>query len=187
MITLPPVGFNREGSMGITDKTMVAAVAVSAMLAVAACGNGDSAVETRDRSAEAPQAVLTSAEIKSDSAENATTAPKPPLTANRRETVDAKTARLFERNGADFDAATPQAYLAKVEQFTRNPPSGTERVERPNGDVLLYQASTNTFAVVSRDGVPKTMFKPGDGASYWAEQKSRAPTFGQRASNRSSE
>ncbi|HWQ85466.1 hypothetical protein [Brevundimonas sp.] len=46
--------------------------------------------------------------------------------------------------------------------------------------MLLYQASTNTFAVVSRDGVPKTMFKPREGAAYWAEQKARAPTFGRR-------
>lgn len=171
--------------MGITKMTL--GLAVSAAFILTGCGNGDSAVETRDRSAEAPQAVLTSAPL----AEGETAAPaaeaKPVLTATRRETVDAKTARLFERNGADFDAATPDAYLAKVEQFTRNPPSGTDRVERPNGDVLLYQASTNTFAVVSRDGVPKTMFKPRDGASYWAEQKERAPTFGQRRSSRPSE
>jgi hypothetical protein len=37
--------------------------------------------------------------------------------------------------------------------------------------------------VVSRDGVPKTMFKPRDGAAYWAQQKERAPTFGQRRSS----
>ena len=173
--------------MVISDKTIVGVLAMSAMLVLTGCGNGDSAVETRDRSAEAPQAVLASAAIESGSADSAAAAPKPALTANRRETVDAKTERLFERNGADFDAATPQAYLTKVEQFTGNPPAGTERVERPNGDVLLYQASTNTFAVVSRDGVPKTMFKPRDGASYWAEQKERAPTFGQRRSSESSE
>lgn len=171
--------------MGITE--MKLGLAVAAALILTGCGNGDSAVETRDRSADAPQAVLTSAAIEDDGSTSAQPEAKPVLTANRRETVDAKTARLFERNGADFDAATPEAYLSKVEQFTRNPPAGTDRVERPNGDVLLYQASTNTFAVVSRDGVPKTMFKPRDGASYWAEQKSRAPTFGQRASNRSSE
>jgi pyocin large subunit-like protein len=152
-----------------------------AVTVLAGCGNGDSAVETRDRSAETPQALLTS-DVAPEAA--VSTAPSveaaPVLTANRRETVDAKTARLFERNGADFDTRTPEAYLAKVQAFTQRPPSGTERVERPNGDVLLYQASTNTFAVVSRDGVAKTMFKPRDGAAYWAEQKARAPTFGQR-------
>ena len=99
--------------------------------------------------------------------------------ANRRETVDEKTRRLFERNGAAFGAATPEAYLAQVEAFTRRPPADVERVTRPNGDVLLYQASTNTFAVVDVEGVPRTMFKPDDGPAYWAEQKARAPTFGQ--------
>ncbi|MDP2763600.1 MAG: S-type pyocin family protein [Brevundimonas sp.] len=112
---------------------------------------------------------------------------RPALTANRRETVDAKITRLFERNGADFDAATAEDYLARVEAFTARPPAGTDRVERPNGDVLLYQASTNTFAVVSRDGVPKTMFKPRDGAAYWAEQKAAAPEFGRRRSGSSGE
>jgi hypothetical protein len=38
---------------------------------------------------------------------------------------------------------------------------------------MCYQASTNTFAV-SRDGVPKTMFKPRDGAAYWPNKGGRA-------------
>ena len=173
--------------MRITETTMKLGLVVATAISLTACGNGDSAVETRDRAGEAPQAVLTRSSTPESEAAAPPEAAKPVLTANRRETVDAKVARLFERNGADFNAATPEAYLAKIEQFTRNPPSDTERVERPNGDVLLYQASTNTFAVVSRDGVPKTMFKPRDGASYWAEQKSRAPTFGQRGSNRRSD
>lgn len=169
--------------MGFTSKTRIWAgrlIVVAAVATLAGCGNGDSAVETRDRSAEAPQALLTSGPAPETAAPTAAAEAAPVLTANRRETVDAKTARLFERNGADFDTRTPEAYLAKVQAFTQRPPSGTERVERPNGDVLLYQASTNTFAVVSRDGVAKTMFKPRDGAAYWAEQKARAPTFGQR-------
>ena len=36
---------------------------------------------------------------------------------------------------------------------------------------------------VDRNGVPRTMFKPDDGPTYWAQQKERAPTFGQRRSN----
>jgi hypothetical protein len=153
---------------------------------VSACGNGGSAVETRERTAEGTQAVLTAAGgAPTGGAEppSAAAEVKPVLTANRRETVDAKVTRLFERNGGDFNARTPQDYLAKVQAFITRPPTGTDRVERPNGDVLLYQASTNTFAVVSRDGVAKTMFKPREGAAYWAEQKARAPTFGQRRSS----
>ncbi len=157
----------------------------AALLGLAGCGNGGSAVETRDRAAEGAEATLTAG-----SAETGEAAPetiRPALTANRRETVDAKIARLFERNGADFGAETAEDYLGKIRAFTSRPPAGTERAERPNGDVLLYQASTNTFAVVSRDGAPRTMFKPRDGAAYWAEQKAAAPDFGRRRTGSSEE
>ena len=153
-----------------------------AALALAACGNGGSAVETRDRAAEGGEATLTAAPGAPAAAAAGTNREdvRPAITANRRETVDAKITRLFERNGADFGAATPQDYLAKIQAFTARPPAGTDRAERPNGDVLLYQASTNTFAVVARDGAPRTMFKPRDGVAYWAEQKTAAPDFGRR-------
>lgn len=159
-------------------RAMVGMAAVALLLG--ACGDGGSAVETRDRGA-APEATLTSAAVETSTPES-TPAPKPVLTANRRETADAKVQRLFERNGADFGARTREEYVQKVAAFTERTPAGVERVERPNGDVLLYQASTNTFAVVSREGVPKTMFKPREGQTYWAEQKAAAPTFGQRRS-----
>jgi len=161
--------------------------AAAMVLGLAGCGNGGSAVETRDRTAEGAEAALTASPDAAVAGEGASETIRPALTANRRETVDAKITRLFERNGADFGAATPRDYLAKVQAFTARPPAGTDRVERPNGDVLLYQASTNTFAVVSRDGVPKTMFKPRDGAAYWAEQKDAAPTFGRRRVGSSAE
>ena len=151
----------------------------AALLALAACDEGASAVETRERpAAGSAEASLVSAAAPSATAP-ATGAP-PAMTANRRETVDEKIVRLFERNGADFEARSAAEYLAKVRAFTTRPPAGTERVERANGDVLLYQASTNTFAVVARDGAPRTMFKPDEGAAYWAEQKARAPEFGRR-------
>ncbi len=171
--------------VAIKGSMWVVGAAAAALLGLAGCGNGGSAVETRDRASEGAEAVLTAApaEAAKASAEKA----RPVLTANRRETVDAKIARLFERNGADFDARTAEDYLAKIQAFTARPPAGTERAERPNGDVLLYQASTNTFAVVSRDGAPRTMFKPREGAAYWAEQKAAAPTFGRRRAESSGE
>ena len=171
----------------MTGKGMKTAWGAALALVLAGCGNGGSAVETRDRAAEGAEAVLTAATPAeaAEAVQAATEKAKPALTANRRETVDAKVARLFERNGADFGAATAEDYLARVQRFTTRPPAGTERVERANGDVLLYQASTNTFAVVSRDGVAKTMFKPRDGAAYWVQQKTAAPTFGRRSSRSS--
>jgi len=155
-------------------------VAVALVAALAGCDNGPSAVETRDRPVEATDvAVISGREATGEAMAEAASGPTG-LTANRSETVDAKILRLYERNGADFGARSPEDFVARVEAFTKNPPAGVERVSRPNGDTLLYQASTNTFAVVARDGTARTMFKPDDGPTYWAEQKARAPTFGQR-------
>ena len=151
-----------------------------AALALASCGNGDSAVETRDRAVASGEAALTSARAATTG--EAAGAEKTVITANRRETVDEKIQRLYERNGAAFDARSAEDFLDKVTAFTTRPPTGTETATRPNGDTLLYQASTNTFAVVARDGTARTMFKPDDGPTYWAEQKAAAPTFGQRRS-----
>lgn len=151
---------------------------VLAALVLAGCDSGGSAVETRDRATADPVALISAAAPESEM-EVAPQA-KPPVTANRRETADAKVQRLFERNGAAFGAKSADDYLTKVRAFTEETPKGTETVKRPNGDTLYYQASTNTFAVVDRNGVPRTMFKPDDGPTYWAQQKERAPTFGQR-------
>ncbi len=153
-------------------------VVLGAVAAMAGCDSGTSAVETRDRSEDAPAAVDARADAAASEAEPA--AAPGPVTANRRETVDEKVQRQFARNGAAFAARTPEEFVAKMRAFVANPPAGTETVKRPNGDTLFYQASTNTFAVADRSGTPRTMFKPDEGAAYWAEQKERAPTFGQR-------
>ncbi len=161
-------------------KGLTTFAALCAGLGLAACGNGDSAVATRDRAQAASVSAIsaTTTEAEAEAAETPS-----PLTANRRETVDEKIQRLYERNGTAFGARSPEDYLAKITAFTTSPPSGTDRATRPNGDVLLYHASTNTFAVVDREGTPRTMFKPDEGEAYWAEQKAAAPTFGQRRSN----
>ena len=52
-------------------------------------------------------------------------------------------------------------------------PPGAESVNRKYGDRLIYDAKSNVFAVMTKDGAPRTMFKPRDGAAYWAQQKSR--------------
>ena len=161
-------------------------LALSATLALTACGNGNSAVKTRDRTDEGSGIALTAVAAAStpETAEagRGSGTEKTVLTANRSETVDEKIQRLYERNGSDFSARSAEDFLDKVTQFTTRPPAGTETATRPNGDTLLYQASTNTFAVVATDGTPRTMFKPDDGPAYWAEQKAAAPTFGQRRS-----
>ena len=167
--------------MGLRSTSLGSAGTAAALILLTLAGcDRPSAVETRERAAAetARPAGPPSSRTDAVAAEA-----KPVLTASRSETVDAKVARLYQRNGADFGAKSAEDYLAKVTAFAAKPPRDAETVKRPNGDTLIYQASTNTFAVVDRNGVPRTMFKPDDGPAYWAQQKERAPTFGQRRSS----
>jgi hypothetical protein len=98
---------------------------------------------------------------------------KPIWAANRKHTAQENADYQFGKNGKDFGAASEADYVAKVHAFVDTPPTGVQKVARANGDALLYDAKTNTFAVVSKTGAPRTMFKPRDGASYWQQQVSR--------------
>ncbi len=51
-------------------------------------------------------------------------------------------------------------YVKKAKSFVNNPPIGTLTKIRANGDVVLYNPFSNTFAVRTADGVPRTLFKP---------------------------
>ncbi|QYY31134.1 MULTISPECIES: hypothetical protein [Cupriavidus] len=61
-------------------------------------------------------------------------------------------------------------YVQGAQNFVTNPPAGTLVKTRPNGDTLLYDPATNTFATKTADGAPRTMFRPQDGIGYWNKQ-----------------
>ena len=61
-------------------------------------------------------------------------------------------------------------YVAATAEFVNNPPPGTLTFTRSNGDTLLYDPATNTFGARTSDGLPKTMFRPTDGITYWNKQ-----------------
>ena len=61
--------------------------------------------------------------------------------------------------------------MAMVHGFIHNPPTGTETLKRTNGDTLFYDPKGNVFAVMTRAGAPRTMFRPDNGAAYWRQQK----------------
>jgi len=98
---------------------------------------------------------------------------KPMWSPSRRGTAEENAQRSFERNGADFGAKSLDDFVKKAHAFVEDPPAGTQRLTRRNGDVLLYDAKANVFAVANKDGAPRTMFKPEEGAAYWDEQKTR--------------
>ncbi len=93
---------------------------------------------------------------------------------NRRHTAEENADYHFHHDGPDFGAASEKDYVAKVHQFIEHPPGDVQTISRSNGDKLLYDPKTNTFAVERKDGAPRTMFKPHDGEAYWKEQEAKA-------------
>ena len=171
-----------------TRLALTAALGGCAALILAACDNGPSAVAKSER--EAPRAFADAAPqgpaAREDRAERSE-APRedhrgePALkvdgramwAATRRHSAEEGARYSFERNGEAFGAKDVDAYVRKAHAFVSDPPAGVETLARPNGDTLFYDPKTNVFAVADRDGLPKTMFKPDDGAAYWQEQKDR--------------
>ncbi|MDO9336719.1 MAG: hypothetical protein EON95_04300 [Caulobacteraceae bacterium] len=171
---------------------LTATAALAAVLALAACDGGPASKPSRDQAdAGTPTAksdrTETASADRSDS-DRPTVDPrtqpppmldgKPMWAANRRLTAEEAAEKQFARNGADFGAKTVEDYARKAQAFVSKPPKGTEVVSRQRGKIM-YDASSNTFAATTSDGVPRTMFKPEEGAAYWAEAKAR-PEGGRR-------
>ncbi len=96
---------------------------------------------------------------------------RPMWAANRTRTAEENAQRGFERFGEAFGARTVDDYVKKTHAFVAKPPAGSQTLKRANGDTLIYDPAGNVFAVVTRAGAPRTMFKPDDGADYWRKQK----------------
>ena len=96
---------------------------------------------------------------------------KPLCSANRHHSGQENADYQFKKNGADLGASSEDDFVAKAHAFIDHPPAGAETLKRANGDTLIYDAKANLFAVASKDGAPRTLFKPRDGETYWAQQK----------------
>jgi len=96
---------------------------------------------------------------------------KPAWASSRRYSPTDSEQRQFQRNGEAFLAKSTDDYVAKVHAFIDSPPEGVLKAVRANGDTLYYDAKTNVFAVVDKQGAPRTMFKPREGMAYWTQQQ----------------
>jgi pyocin large subunit-like protein len=167
-----------------------AALGASAvLLALAGCDGGPASTPARDHSASASSKVvgasypaakgpLNPGGYRNDPADPRNqpiplVAGKPMWAANRQHTAEENAQYHFERDGADFGARSVDDYVAKAHVFLEKPPKDILTLTRSNGDKLLYDPSGNVFAVETRDGAPRTMFKPRDGQAYWDQQKER--------------
>jgi len=90
---------------------------------------------------------------------------------NRKYSADENAHYHFQKHGPEFSAKSYPDYMAMVHGFVHNPPAGTETLKRTNGDTLFYDPKGNVFAVMTRAGAPRTMFRPDNGAAYWRQQK----------------
>lgn len=159
------------------------AVAILLMAGLSGCDSGASAVKAPTGAARAAADGATSdsfaGSVSQERRGDPRDAPvklvagKPYWAANRTRSAEENAQRSFERNGSTFAAKSVDDYVSKVHAFVSDPPKGSQTLKRANGDLLIYDPKGNIFAVVSRDGAPRTMFKPEEGGAYWDEQKTR--------------
>ncbi len=144
----------------------------AALLTLSACDAGASAVAARDHASK-PAVMEQTVSIPADPRADALALKDgaPIWSSNARYTAEENAQYHFERDGQAFGAKSLEDFIGKAHAFVTAPPAGSETLTRDNGDRLIYDPASNTFAVAARDGAPRTMFKPDDGAAYWEKQK----------------
>ena len=159
---------------------LLMALCVSTATLLAGCDNGPSAVAqkqaagTQMASTSPPESTAPAADgVDHRTDPVALLDGKPMWSASRRSSAEDSAQRAFERNGEAFGAKDIDSFIRKAHAFVENPPKGAETLKRANGDLLIYDPKANVFAVANKDGAPRTMFKPDEGAAYWQEQKDR--------------
>jgi filamentous hemagglutinin len=71
----------------------------------------------------------------------------------------------FRKHRSEFpEIQNATQYVKKAHEFLNNPPSGALIKIRSNGEVVIYDPTTNTFGIRLPDGTPKTMFRPDPAA-----------------------
>ena len=95
-----------------------------------------------------------------------------PLWSKTRKYSPAENSRLaFGKHGAEVGAKSYEDYMAMVHHFVHAPPKGTATLTRANGDVLMFDGKDDVFAVITKTGAPRTLFRPFDGQAYWQKQQ----------------
>jgi pyocin large subunit-like protein len=178
---------------------LTVALGVSAMALLSACDNGPSAVKqggAQVATASAPERSYSSGGSGGDSGDApkvdhrkdvvaAAQDGKPVWAPSKRFSAEEGAEKQFERDGAAFNAKTVDQFVQKAHAFVGHPPKGTLTLTRKNGDTLFYDPKGNVFAVASKEGAPRTMFKPDDGMAYWEKQKDREAKQASRSDRRS--
>ena len=178
----------------------IAVLLAGAAITLSACDGGAASTAARDHTAATTSAETTVATADSRSDLNAPESSdradprdqpvalvdgKPMWAANKRHTAEENATYQFQRDGADFGANNLQDFIKKAHAFTASPPKGALSLTRSNGDKLLYDPKANIFAVVTKEGAPRAMFKPTAGMAYWQQQVARQADDNSSDSSRS--
>lgn len=160
-------------------------LSAAAALALTGCDNGPSAVSQKQgggtRTATGAETSTAVTSYESDDAPRVDHRQdpvklvdgKPIWSASRRFSAQENAQRAFARNGEAFGADDLDEFVGMAHRFVEHPPKGALTLVRSNGDKLFYDPKGNVFAVASKAGAPRTMFKPDDGMAYWEQQKAR--------------
>ena len=86
---------------------------------------------------------------------------KTPLwTSTKGQSAVQNAERHFNDHGADFGSKSAVDYTLMAQEFLHNPPAGTLSKTRANGDIVRFNATTDTFGVMDKTGAPRTIYKP---------------------------
>lgn len=146
---------------------------------LAGCDSGPSALPARDHSPAAMEQAARSVDSRPAERAESGRAPvptidgKPIWSANKKYSAQENAEYHYKRNGAAFGAKNVDQFVQTAHDFVTDPPKGALRMKRANGDTLIYDPEANIFAVATKDGAPRTLFKPDDGMAYWQRQKDR--------------
>jgi len=158
--------------------------ALAAAMALSACGRDEASAPARDHASLGDSASAATHERNSGRTTERARTPAPmmdgkPMWAdNRQHSAQENLDYQFDHWGSGFGAKDSRDYAKKALAFTGHPPAGVQKVTRSNGDVLLYDKSSNTFAIVRRDGAPRLFRKPPGGEADWEKAKSEASSGG---------
>jgi pyocin large subunit-like protein len=83
----------------------------------------------------------------------------------------------YAKHGAEFKAASPEAYLVLAQTLRAAPPGGEVReIVRPtDGVISKFDRRTGAFVAFDADSIIRTFFKPNDGEAYFERQARRRP------------
>jgi len=109
---------------------------------------------------------------------------KPVWADNNKHSAQENLEYQFSNWGSTIEAKDAPDYGKKARAFVASPPAGAEKITRRNGDVLIFDHKTGTFAIARRDGAPRLFRRPPDADAVWAKAKSEADAPSSGASRR---